>query len=80
VELEELHECMARIECKCATDVMQLSWSVVEISNALADLSMFPIRDSPAHLESAQDVPTAANIILEHLWEEDAPDAGPYSV
>jgi hypothetical protein len=48
----------------------------MEISNALVDLGVFPIRDILAHPESAQDVLTVASLILEHLREEHASDAG----
>jgi hypothetical protein len=76
-ELEEPHGRMARIESECATEGMQLSRSVMEISDALVDLGMFPIRDVPAHLESASNVLTVASLILEHLREEHASDVGP---
>jgi hypothetical protein len=53
VEVEELHEHMARIEGERATKAVKLSWSVREISDALVDLGVFPIRDIPQHLKSA---------------------------
>jgi hypothetical protein len=46
VELEELCECMAGVESECAAEVMQLSWSVMEISGALVNLGVFPSRAS----------------------------------
>jgi hypothetical protein len=46
-ELEELHEHVAGVESECATESMQLSQSVMEISEALVDLGVFPIRDIP---------------------------------
>jgi hypothetical protein len=49
-ELEELHESMAGIEGDRSTEGMKLSWSVREISDALVDLGVFPIRDIPQHL------------------------------
>jgi hypothetical protein len=42
-ELEELHERMAGIDSECITEVVQLSWSVVEISDALVNLGVVPI-------------------------------------
>jgi hypothetical protein len=63
-ELEELHGRVASVESEHATEAVQLSWSVLEISDALVDLGVFPIRDILAHLESAQDVLTVTSFIL----------------
>jgi hypothetical protein len=76
VELEELRRRVAGVESECVTEVVQLSWSVMEIFDALVDLGVFPIRGIPAHPESAQDVPMAANLILKHLREEHASSIG----
>jgi hypothetical protein len=65
MELEELHEHVVGVECERAIEVMQLSRSVMEISNALVDLGMFPIQDIPVQLRSVQDVLTAASLVLE---------------
>jgi hypothetical protein len=35
------------VEGECATEVRQLSQLVMEISNALVDLGMLPVRDIP---------------------------------
>jgi hypothetical protein len=78
VQLEELRGHMARVETELIAVAMQLSWLVMEIFDALVDLCMFAIRHIPAHPESAQDVLTAASLILEHPWEEHAYDAGPW--
>jgi hypothetical protein len=67
VELEELHGHVARLESERAAEAVQLSQSIMEISDALVNLGMFPIRDIPADLKSAQDVLTTASLILEHL-------------
>jgi hypothetical protein len=67
---------MAGVESEHATEAMQLSRSVMEISDALVDLGMFPILDIPRRLKSAQDILTAVGLILEHLREEHAIDAG----
>jgi hypothetical protein len=64
VELEEVREHVL---------VVQPSRSVMEISNALIDLGMFPIQDIPVHPKSTQDVLTAASLVLERLQEEHAP-------
>jgi hypothetical protein len=47
VELEELRERMARVENEHAVEGVQLSWSVMEIFDALVDKGMFPIQDIP---------------------------------
>jgi hypothetical protein len=46
VELEELRESLAGVEGECATEVVKLSRSVMEISNALVDLGVFLSRTS----------------------------------
>jgi hypothetical protein len=45
---------------------------VIEISNALIDLGVFPIQDISAHSKVAQDVLTVANLNFEHLRVEHA--------
>jgi hypothetical protein len=45
VELEKLRKHVARVEDEHAVEAVQLSWSVMEIYDALVDLSMFPIQD-----------------------------------
>jgi uncharacterized protein with PhoU and TrkA domain len=77
VELEELHELMVGIESECANEVVTLSWSIMEISDALVDLEVFPIRDIPERPQSARGVLTVASLVLEHLWEERDSGAGP---
>jgi hypothetical protein len=76
-ELEELHELLAGVESEYAVEAVTLSWLVMEISDALVDLVMFPIRDIPEHPQSALDVLTAVGPILERLWEEHDSGAGP---
>jgi hypothetical protein len=78
VKLEELRESVAGVESERVAEVMQLSWSVMEISDALVDLGMFPIRDIPVQPRSAQDVLTTASLVLERLREEHASCAGPW--
>jgi hypothetical protein len=78
VKLEELRESVAGVESERVAEVMQLSWSVMEISDALVDLGMFPIRDIPVQPRSTQDVLTTASLVLERLREEHASCAGPW--
>jgi hypothetical protein len=78
VELEELCERVAGVESKRAAEAVQLSWSVMKISDALVDLGVFPIWDIPTHPKLAQDVLMAASLILEHLREEHAFGAEPW--
>jgi hypothetical protein len=78
VQLEELHEHVARVENERAARAVQLSWSVMEISDGLVGQGMFPIREIHVHPKSAQDVLMVASLILEHLWEEYASGAGPW--
>jgi hypothetical protein len=78
VELEELHELMTGIESECVAEVMTLSRSVMEISDALVDLEVFPIRDIPERPQSARDVLTATCLVLERLWEECDSGASPW--
>jgi hypothetical protein len=67
VEIEEHCECVAGVENECITEAVHLSWSVMEIFDALVNLGMFPIQDIPTQPRSAQDVLTAASLILECL-------------
>jgi hypothetical protein len=53
VELEELRKRVARVENERATEVVQLSQSIMEISDDLVDLGTFPIRDIPVQPRSA---------------------------
>jgi hypothetical protein len=59
-------ECVVWVEDERAAETEQLSRSVREISDALVDLDVFPIRDIPTQLRSAQDVQTVVHLILEH--------------
>jgi hypothetical protein len=65
--LEEVRLCMARIEDERTTEAMRLSWLVMEISDALIDLWVFPVWDIPLLLKSAQEVLALAGLILECL-------------
>jgi hypothetical protein len=75
-KLEELREHVAGVESERVAKAMKLSRSVMEIYDVLVDLGVFPIRDAPEHLKSAQDAFTVAGLILESLQEERASDAG----
>jgi hypothetical protein len=48
----------------------------MEISDALVDLGIFSILDIPECPKLAHDVLTAADLIMERLWEEHASDTG----
>jgi hypothetical protein len=69
---------MDGVQSERATDVMTLSWLVMEISDVMIDLGMFAIRDNPEHPKSARDDSTATSLILECLWEEHDTSAGPW--
>jgi hypothetical protein len=77
MELEERRGHVAGIESERAIEDVQLSWSIMEISDVLVDVGVFPIGDIPAHPESAQDILTVVNLILERLREEHAFGANP---
>jgi hypothetical protein len=70
VELEELCERVARVESEHATEAMELSWLVREISDNLVDLGVFPIQDIAQCPNSAQDVLMAVGLVSERLREE----------
>jgi hypothetical protein len=69
---------VAGVENECAAEAVQLSWLVMEISDALVDLGMFPIQDIPAQLKSSQDVLTVASLVLDRLREEHASGTSPW--
>jgi hypothetical protein len=68
---------VAGVESEWTAEAMTLSLSVMDISDALVNLVMFPSRDIPEHPRSVQDDLTAAGLILECLWEEHDSGAGP---
>jgi hypothetical protein len=78
VERKELRERVTGVLSKRIVEAVQLSWSVMLISDALVDLGVFPIQDIPAHPKSAQDVMRVVGLILEHLREEHASDVRPW--
>jgi hypothetical protein len=53
VEMEEQHERVARVQNECAAEAVQLSWLILEISDALVDLGVFPTQDIPVQLRQA---------------------------
>jgi hypothetical protein len=77
-ELKELRKLMAGVESDRPTEVVTLSWSVMEISDAFINLGVFPIRDIHERLQSARDVLMVAGLILERLQEERDSGAGPW--
>jgi hypothetical protein len=76
VELEKLRKRVARVENE-RIKAVQLSWSVMEIFDALVNQAVFPIWDISTHLKSALDVLAEASLILERLREEHASGGGP---
>jgi hypothetical protein len=78
VGLAELRALMDGVESECAAEAVTLSQSVMEISNALINLGVFPIWNIPERPQSSQDVLMAASLILEHLREERDSSAGPW--
>jgi hypothetical protein len=74
--LEKLHERVAGVEDECTVEAMQLSLSVMELSDTLVDLGVFPIRDVPAQPRWAKNVLTVVSLVLERLQEERASGAG----
>jgi hypothetical protein len=79
VELEELCTRMTEVEDECAAKAVELSQLVMDISDALIDLGVFPIRDIPLCPKSAQDVLAVVDPILECLREEHASVADPWA-
>jgi hypothetical protein len=69
---------VARVEDECTVEAGELSQLVMEISDALVDLGMFPIRDIPWHPKTTQGVLVVVGLILELLREEHASDVGPW--
>jgi hypothetical protein len=49
--LEEIRSRMVGIEDECATEAVRLSRLAMEISDALINLGVFPIRDTPPSYE-----------------------------
>jgi hypothetical protein len=78
VELEEIHTCVDGIDGERVTEAGQLSYLVVEISINLVDLGMLPIQDILWLPKSAQEVLTAAALLLEYLQEAQASRASPW--
>jgi hypothetical protein len=77
-ELDKLHVCMVRVEVECTTEAGKLSKLFMKMSNVLVDLGTQPIRDIPQLLKTTQEVLVATSLIMEHLREEHASDAGPW--
>jgi hypothetical protein len=66
-ELEELRARVGEVEDERSVAASELSRLVMEISNALVDLGMLPMRDIPQLLKTAQEVLAVASLILECL-------------
>jgi hypothetical protein len=76
VELEEVRMRVVGVKDERTTEVREMSWLVMEISNALFDLGMLPTRDIPQLSKKAQEVLAANGLILERLREGHASSAG----
>jgi hypothetical protein len=68
---------VAGVVGECAIKAEKQSTLVAEISNALVDLGMLPIRDIPKPPKMAQEVLAAASPNLQCLREEHASGDGP---
>jgi hypothetical protein len=75
--LEELRMHMVGIEDERATEAVGLSRLVMEITDALINVGLFPIRDIPWLPKSTQEVLALTGLILEQLQEERASNVGP---
>jgi hypothetical protein len=64
------YECVAEVEDDHSTEVEQLSWSTMEISNALVDLHMMPIQGIPSQPRLVKNVMEAFALVLERLHEK----------
>jgi hypothetical protein len=69
VELEKLHKSMVGVEDECAAKAVHLSRSVMEITDTLVVLAVFPIWDIPSQPRSVQDVQRAVSLVLVRLQE-----------
>jgi hypothetical protein len=67
---------VAGVKSERVVEAVQLSWSIMEISEALVDLGVFPIWDIPKRPKLDRDVLTVAGLILERLLEDHASGAG----
>jgi hypothetical protein len=62
--------CVAKTEDDRAIEAEQFSRSIREISDAVVDLNVLPIRDIPSHPRSAKDVLAVFSLLLERLRGE----------
>jgi hypothetical protein len=69
-ELGKLHERIAGTEDDHTVEAKQLSRSIREISSALVDLNVLPIRDIPSRPQSAKDVLVVLSLVLDQLREK----------
>jgi hypothetical protein len=68
-ELGKIRECKAEVEDDRAVEAKQLSWSTMEISNALIDLNVLPIQGTPSQPPLVKDVMAAYGLVLEWVCE-----------
>jgi hypothetical protein len=69
---------MVGIEDERATEVVGLSRLVMEITDALINVGLFPIWDIPRLPKLTQEVLALTGLILEQLQEERASNVGPW--
>jgi hypothetical protein len=67
---------MAGVEDDYITEAEQLSRSVSDISDALVNLNVLPIKEIPSQPWSAKDIMTVFGLVLEQLWEEHGSGVG----
>jgi hypothetical protein len=78
VELDKARVHVDWIDGDRATEAEQLSQRLMRISVVLVDLGMLLVQDIPQLLKSPQEVLRMADLILKHLQEALASDAGPW--
>jgi hypothetical protein len=61
---------VAKVEDDRVTKAEQLSWSTMEISNALDDLNLMPIQGIPSQPWLVKDVMAEFALVLERLHEK----------
>jgi hypothetical protein len=69
-ELGKLRERVVEVEDDRVIEAEKLSWSTMEISNALVDLNVLPIQGIPSQSRSVKDVMAAFGPVLEWLREQ----------
>jgi hypothetical protein len=68
-ELGKLRERVVEVEDDRVIEAEKLSWSTMEISNALVDLNVLAIQGNPSQPRSVRDVMAAFGLVPEWLCE-----------